>query len=341
MITTRLQKIFRSMGEGTATLEPTRGDVREKLQTPNTILVSSIATVSAFSIFIYPYVSGSVSDTDFSSSIAMLPLYVISFLSFYWLSWKGLGVWAEHARVQRETQFAKFEELHRSAEFGQMASGLFHDLVNVVNAGLLEVQRPDMTSRSRMHGPNAHIDRTTVLSKQVNDFVETMRRQLANNNSQENFWLKCEIETIIRFLSYPARKHGVRVLVTGDDIVLFGNCFKFHQAVKNLILNAIESYDGVPENVLGEKTVVVAIGKDDRGVVITVSDRGTGIPDEIQGNIFKPFFTTKPGGKGMGLGLAIVKKVIENDLQGTVQLVSPAGEGSSFRVTIPLRSDAN
>jgi signal transduction histidine kinase len=69
-------------------------------------------------------------------------------------------------------------------------------------------------------------------------------------------------------------------------------------------------------------------------VVITVSDNGRGIPDEIREKIFNPFFTTKEVGKGTGLGLALVQKIIEK-MNGDIQVESKLGSGTTFKISIP------
>jgi CheY-like chemotaxis protein len=68
--------------------------------------------------------------------------------------------------------------------------------------------------------------------------------------------------------------------------------------------------------------------------IIRVSDTGTGIPDEARRNLFKPFYSTKPG--GMGLGLASAKRMVEVQ-GGTISLENTDGEGSIFTITLPLK----
>lgn len=67
---------------------------------------------------------------------------------------------------------------------------------------------------------------------------------------------------------------------------------------------------------------------------ITVTDTGMGIPDEIQGRIFEPFFSTKPVGTGTGLGLSSVYGIVRQS-GGFVSVTSAPGEGSSFRIDLP------
>ena len=73
----------------------------------------------------------------------------------------------------------------------------------------------------------------------------------------------------------------------------------------------------------------------DSVVEIIFKDSGLGIPDEIKQRIFEPFFTTKRPGKGTGLGLSVSKKIIE-EYHGKLELESIPGEGSAFRIILPV-----
>ena len=79
---------------------------------------------------------------------------------------------------------------------------------------------------------------------------------------------------------------------------------------------------------------------DGRWVRINIQDSGKGIPEEIQRQIFDPFFTTKEVGKGTGQGLAVVYSVIVEKHEGSVEIESVNGEGTTFILRVPVELGA-
>jgi signal transduction histidine kinase len=70
-------------------------------------------------------------------------------------------------------------------------------------------------------------------------------------------------------------------------------------------------------------------------VEIRVRDNGTGIPPELRGKLFQPFFTTKPTGEGTGLGLSISYDIVTQQHGGTIEFESAEGEFTEFTIRLP------
>jgi len=110
--------------------------------------------------------------------------------------------------------------------------------------------------------------------------------------------------------------------------IIAGDQSQLQQVFLNLISNAID-----------------AIGKDGwirvksirsgGEILVSVSDNGPGIPEDMQRKVFDPFFTTKSAGKGTGLGLWISHSIMEK-MGGTITLNSTVGAGTTFVAQIPL-----
>jgi signal transduction histidine kinase len=104
---------------------------------------------------------------------------------------------------------------------------------------------------------------------------------------------------------------------------------KINQVVFHLVANAI---DASPRGA----RVTVRLQPAEGGVEIAVLDHGSGIDPSIRDKVFDPFFTTKPLGQGAGLGLSISYGIVQSH-GGSIDFESPPGQGTCFRVRLPLR----
>ena len=104
---------------------------------------------------------------------------------------------------------------------------------------------------------------------------------------------------------------------------------EINQVFMNMLLNA--------GHAIGEQgTITLTTGTGDGEVWVEIADTGNGIPPELLQKIFDPFFTTKPVGKGTGLGLSISYGII-NKHHGRIEVDSVVGQGSKFRIILPVR----
>lgn len=163
-------------------------------------------------------------------------------------------------------------------------------------------------------------------------------------------------------------QHRLNATATHPSIEIikeYGNipsvqCFpgQLNQVLMNILSNAIDSLESCPWSTTdNEQTTtpsitihtemvrsndkVNSLGEQPNGgrVRICIADNGLGIPEAIQGRIFDPFFTTKPVGQGTGLGLSISHQLIVQNHGGSLQCLSKSGEGSEFRIEIPINAN--
>jgi signal transduction histidine kinase len=116
-------------------------------------------------------------------------------------------------------------------------------------------------------------------------------------------------------------------------------CFAgdMNQVWLNLIVNACHAIEAAGR---GEGTILIRTRDEGGDVVIEVSDTGTGIPPEVAEHVFDPFFTTKEVGRGIGQGLAVCRAIVVERHGGTLTFDTIPGEGTTFRVSLPVPSVA-
>ena len=113
-------------------------------------------------------------------------------------------------------------------------------------------------------------------------------------------------------------------------LLVMMNAAQIKQVLLNLIFNALQATKP------GGRVDIRLVEQCD-WVVIEIEDDGCGMSEETMAQLFEPFYSTKPTGTGTGLGMCITHRIIE-DHQGTIEPLSPGdGQGSLFRVRLPLR----
>jgi signal transduction histidine kinase len=240
----------------------------------------------------------------------------------------------ERTRELHAAELEKIDHLYRFAEFGRLASGSFHDLLNILNVAVLNVELGC--------DPNAAkqiLESTRSVQREMERFKEAFRRQLTLDNTAEHFSLADAIERVIQFLGYQAKCDGVHISFErdmDDDFMYFGSPREFHHIAMNLILNAIESFEGIPVGPAKERCVTIRLRHEVDEIMWQVEDNGSGVPDDLRKKIFEPFFTTKEKQKkGIGIGLAMTRRIVENDFGGTIELTNGKEGGSIFTVRFP------
>uniref|UniRef100_UPI00359383F3 sensor histidine kinase n=1 Tax=Nostoc sp. TaxID=1180 RepID=UPI00359383F3 len=119
---------------------------------------------------------------------------------------------------------------------------------------------------------------------------------------------------------------------------------QLNQVFMNILVNALDALEefnvkrtyqeiqGNPSRIIICTSVV-----DSQWVKIAIADNGSGISESIQKQIFNPFFTTKPVGKGTGMGMAISYQIITEKHGGKLEFFSTLGEGTEFVIQIPVQ----
>ncbi len=243
----------------------------------------------------------------------------------------------KRTRELQRVQSEKLLQLHRFAELGRLASGLFHDLVNPLNAVSLTLNRLQLENE-KLHSEEEItrlVQRARLGAQQIETFITAARKQIQNQEILQTFSLKHEINQAIQILDYKAKSRQVRVLFNfSRDIRTFGNPIKFCQLITNIVSNGIEAYDSLEKK---SKTVQIDLKRVKQAAVITIHDWGSGIKPSDISKVFDPLFTTKDFEKGTGIGLSLCKDTVEKHFHGIIDVDSDKKRGTIFTVTFPIK----
>lgn len=243
-------------------------------------------------------------------------------------------------RKQLETQLLRSQ---RMESIGTLASGIAHDLNNILSPMLMAVQilqrkHADEESQQWLAALRENAERGASLIKQLLSFAR------GTEGKKMPVQPRHLIKEVIRILRDTLPKFiGIKFFIPDNLWTVSADPTQIHQVLMNLAVNA---RDAMPqggtltlkaENVLIDDDYALLQHREARAgkfVMITVGDTGMGIAAENLEKIFEPFFTTKEIGKGTGLGLSTVAGIVKSH-QGFINVYSEAGRGTRFDVYLP------
>jgi signal transduction histidine kinase len=221
----------------------------------------------------------------------------------------------------------------RIEDLAVVSRGLAHDLKNLITPISTFLVHTD--GRFRPGSAEGQVHEAAKRSIQL--MAEYMREAMFFSNRLEPRFEQVELRAILETMRESTKPHaakrGVTVRVEIDaDFWLVVDPALFQRLVINLVINAIDASTN------GREVVVSATTLSHNSLQLRVADHGCGIPAELNGRIFEPYFTTKESGddtRGYGLGLTICQKIVQLH-EGTIQVESENGLGTNITVEIPL-----
>lgn len=240
------------------------------------------------------------------------------------------------ARKRLEAQLALADRL---ASLGRIAAGVAHEVNNPLTymALNLELAQKSLADLARTVPPVATAASAIAESLGGLERVRGIVRALSAFGRAEEerataASVHAALEAAIRIAGHKIRHKARLVQELGPDVRVRGSELRLGQVFVNLLVNAA---DAIPEGDPARHEIRLrTTSAPDGGVVVEVSDTGTGIAPDDRARIFDPFFTTKPVGTGTGLGLAICAFIV-TALGGSIAVESELGRGATFRVVLP------
>ena len=268
-------------------------------------------------------------------------------------------------RIEHLQQQLKQQE--KLASMGVLSAGIAHEIQNPLNfvinfSKLSEKLLKDLTEIMEDNKQNLAEDDRQEVEDIVSDLHENMAKIVEHgerainiiqdilliSRGKEDEYIPSDVCRIVKeyvWLSY----HALRAKHKGFNISIHEEYEDnmpqamvipqdLSRAVINLVTNACYTlWHKAQETSDFEPRLEVKVFCQSDHIVITISDNGEGMSEEVQKRLFENFFTTKPIGQGTGLGMGIIRDIIENKHKGRLTFETEEGKGTSFTITIPVK----
>lgn len=168
----------------------------------------------------------------------------------------------------------------------------------------------------------------SFMSKTIDDFRHFFRV----DKEKSVFDITQQIRESVKLVEAQFISRSIAIIYDmKNSILVSGYPSEFSQVILNIVSNA---RDVLVEREVKNPIVTISCAVENNEAVISISDNGGGIPDDVIGRVFEPYFTTKSPDKGTGIGLYMSKMIMESHMSGTIDVKN--GElGATFTIRMP------
>lgn len=244
-------------------------------------------------------------------------------------------------------------EKERLASLGQLIGGIAHNLKTPIMSisgaaeGLsdlikeydISIETPEVTKQD--HHEIAKdmanwISKIRTHTEYMSDVITAVKGQAVTLSNEEdisftvgellkrvNILMKHELKNAIIYLNIAMK--------VDENLVLKGDVNSLVQVINNMISNAIQAYNGKPE-----QKIDLIVEQNNNNLIISIKDYGSGMPKKVKDKLFKEMITTK-GKNGTGLGLYMSYSTVRAHFSGDISVESEENQGTTFVITLPLK----
>ncbi|MFK5969421.1 MAG: ATP-binding protein [Candidatus Marithrix sp.] len=258
---------------------------------------------------------------------------------------------AEDTLQQLKTTQEQLVEAAKMSELGNLVAGVAHEINTPVGIGVTAASRLETLTKELVNlykdgkmkraDLDKYLDSTQqgsnlILKNLIRaaDLIQSFKQVAVDQagEQQRTFNLHEYLHEVLTTLRPEFKRTQHQITVECDtDIVLSSYPGVFSQIITNFIMNSL--IHGFRDKLEGHMKIVVLQTNDE--LILRYSDDGRGIPVDIVGKVFDPFFTTNRQGGGSGLGMHIVYNLVTHQLNGLIQCKSIVDEGTTFIISLP------
>ncbi|OGS45949.1 MAG: hypothetical protein A2539_06445 [Elusimicrobia bacterium RIFOXYD2_FULL_34_15] len=249
---------------------------------------------------------------------------------------------------EKEKLQAQLLQSEKMAAVGQLAGGVAHEINNPMGVilGFAQSVVKMVKEGDSLYIPLKSIEREAIRCKKLVSNLLTFSR--IDDKVKDKADINVLIDDTISLVEAHAKIKNIEIIkrYVPDLPQIEINKNQIEQVIVNLCNNAM---DAMPEG--GTITITTSqidadlnapacrqagINADKKYIIISISDTGVGMSEEVKKHVFEPFYTTKEVGKGTGLGLSICYEIIKKH-NGTIEVESEVGKGTTFVVKLPVK----
>ena len=244
-------------------------------------------------------------------------------------------------------------ERERLASLGQLIGGIAHnlktpimsisgaaeglsDLVKEYNASIGDSDVTNEDHHAIAKDMNEWIEKVKSYTEYMSDVITAVKGQAVTLSEEQV--VSFNLDELVKRVDILMRHELKNALINlnnkmeiDPNIELKGNINSLVQVINNMISNAIQAYNGKPN-----EQIDLIISQADNNVIISIVDHAGGLPKEVQGKLFKEMITTK-GKNGTGLGLFMSYSTIRAHFNGNITYETEKGEGTAFHIILPMQ----
>lgn len=268
----------------------------------------------------------------------------------------------------------KLKKQEKLASLGLLSAGIAHEIQNPLNfvINFSKMSAKLLCDLLELVG-NSEDGRPADYYEELEDIIEDLKENMSKieehggrainivrdillvSRGKENEFLPVDVNRIVKeyvWLSY----HAMRANYKGFNITIQESYDEtlpqmmvipqdISRAVLNVMNNACYAVWHKAQQVETScpdanytPTICVSVKRQQDSLVISITDNGEGMSDEVKQRLYDNFFTTKPVGQGTGLGMSIVRDIVEQKHHGHLSFESVLGEGTTFIMIIPIKT---
>lgn len=233
--------------------------------------------------------------------------------------------------MELEDAHQEIVQAEKLATLGHVSAGMAHEIRNPLNS--INLFAEILLSADDLDAENRnYVEKIVAEVERIDSILLQMRAASHGSANSQQVYLKEIIDNVLESTQslIKAQHIDVNLAVAEPLPPLQADGTELQQVLNNLIGNALEE---MPTGGILE----ISAHADEKTVFISVSDSGSGIPEQHLQRIFEPFFTTKE--KGTGFGLSVVRRIV-NNYRGCISVENSSTGGACFHVELPLLPEA-